>query len=175
MRKVGHMHNFYANLLNKNVAFGSGETKKEDLISGPATTEVPDQRPGGSPGSQGDDEVVVDKEKQQAELVATAAKAGVHLDKYDLLRMEAERALKARGGMGTKSGPTADLQAISKDPALEDKSKVHESNRDMVPAVEKTAGEEAAVETLPTGKRRNDDSSVQSARERYLARKKVHS
>ena len=182
------MHNFYANLLNKNVAFGTADAKTDALSGeGPPPEASDRQEPSGAapPGVA----APVDKEKQQAQLVAAAAKAGVNLDKYDLLRMEAERALGARGGAGGTSsaavvGPAADSAVAEVSPsALDDgKDRGRAENSGAVlghavaaPSSAEAESEAAAAAALPALKRRNDDSSVQSARERYLARKKLNS
>ncbi len=152
VRKVGHMGNFYANLLNKNVAFGgsaAADPKKNDVSS----SEGPS---GGGPSEA----------LSEAELTAIAAKAGVHLDKYDLLRLEAERALKS--GRGQKA--VAATEAAKEDKGMEPPGP--DAGDGEVPAEWPAAPHSAEAAATLAAKRRNDDTAVMSAKERYLARKK---
>ena len=180
------MHNFYNNLLQNNVAFGTAGAPKA-AEAGEKSAGDEDRKPTGAAegtSGSGDDEEddKAKREKKQAELVAIAAKAGVHLDKYDLLRMEAERALKERargGGMGTlaalEPGGTGDGgtgltgDGVGGASAAAEASQSPKAEEKPATAAAETA---AAAAQLAAGKRRNDESAIMSARERYLARRK---
>lgn len=122
MRKIGHMGNFYANLLSGNVAFGTSKDvppKHKDDQEGagaePAargSSEGPDsqgasKRGGSEPPRSPEQATDADDE---AALAAAAAKAGLNLDKYDLMRLQAEKAMRQRtaAGQGTERSQALD-------------------------------------------------------------------
>lgn len=87
MRKVGHMGNFYANLLTKNVALGKGPAKPKEEEEA---------------GAQKLQQAQKEKDEEEARLAAAAKEAllqkqkGPVLDKYERARQEAEVALRQR-------------------------------------------------------------------------------
>jgi coiled-coil domain-containing protein 55 len=156
VRNLGHMANFYANL-NKNVAYGNSSSSAPQAAAG-APSDVPasisDQRPSEDPA--------------RPTLMEAAKKVGI-VDKYELIRLEAERAMKEQ--KERKAGEKEELHQHRRadreedaDPKAAEEAKQQDAKY-QPPASEPNAG---AV------KRRNDDTSVQSARDRYLARKKQH-
>ncbi|GIL53780.1 hypothetical protein Vafri_9358 [Volvox africanus] len=208
VRKVGHMGNFYANLLTKNVAYGAA-TSQEDSTKEkePAATSAGEFNVAASPSGAG-----------------PSAKALAQLDRYDMLRLEAERALRERklaqehhgqqrqlhqeekGEREEESGPESvprreeqDACSAGEAPGVRRSRQDEEETlgRDRVDVRPSSSSREAAetldkakrlgavvgevgaagASEMATGspgagaKRRNNDMAVQSARERYLARK----
>ncbi|GFR52864.1 hypothetical protein Agub_g15492, partial [Astrephomene gubernaculifera] len=118
VRKVGHMGNFYANLLTKNVAFGAAkpgssdssqpqqEQQQEQGAAGAGTAGGEDVRraasaeregaaaEGGRGGAGGTP--TAERERSASPSAAPSAKVLAQLDRYDLLRLEAERALREK-------------------------------------------------------------------------------
>ena len=154
------MAHFYSNL-NKNVAFGhSGRQAELTAVSQPeASTSLPRVEAEG----QG---LNMDREG----LMAAAKKVGI-VDKYELLRLEAERAMRAQGSGGERRGERRGEQ--------DEEQRVHDEGRaTRLQGPEPSAApiEPVAAQELNSAsaavKRRNDETSVQSAKERYLARSK---
>lgn len=108
-----------------------------------------------------------------------AAKAGVTLDKYEIMRMEAEKARRWRAEKDDAAGGDEEKghqppreaggdEGVHLGTSTDDGGGDGASNGRDVPA-----GDSDKPAVAPAaGKRRNDDSAVLSARERYLARKK---
>ncbi|KAG2482546.1 hypothetical protein HYH03_018537 [Edaphochlamys debaryana] len=218
VRKVGHMGNFYANLLTKNVAYGTAKTEEGEKPPSQERDDEAEERggrgsrsPGPGPGSK---EAAKDRSASPAadDAPGPSAKVLSQLDRYDILRLEAEKALRAKKGreqeQGARSGsedPDAGAggggreeqergpgQGERAGPRREEERKGGRSGS-ALPTEDAARGAQAegraapaaapgqagaAAEALgaggdagPGGKRRNDDQSVMSARERYLARK----
>ncbi|GLI68262.1 hypothetical protein VaNZ11_012617, partial [Volvox africanus] len=107
VRKVGHMGNFYANLLTKNVAYGAA-TPQEDSATEkePAATLACESNGAASPSRAGTKGASMSPPLEGgrgsgaaikgAVTTGPSAKALAQLDRYDMLRLEAERALRER-------------------------------------------------------------------------------
>mmetsp|Transcript_14263 Transcript_14263/g.41560 ORF Transcript_14263/g.41560 Transcript_14263/m.41560 type:complete len:352 (-) Transcript_14263:2205-3260(-) len=163
VRKIGHMGNFYANLLTSNVAMGTGSTKLAATDAG-----VSDKHREGQKNAQEKPEF------SEEQLAKAAARAGVTLDKYEIMRLEAEKARRRRQQQQVTANEQDGGEAV---PITSDVHNAMPSGsgslRNVPGGEEANAAEaDAPVVALAAGKRRNDDTSVQSARERYLARKK---
>lgn len=156
MRKIGHMGNFYANLLTKNVAMGTAKTE----AAKPKAEEAVEKQV--APG-------------QDQPPAAKPAPKGPPLDKYEQMRVEAERARREAGGAATKAldaeqgGGELGQQGAGDAAGGEAQGGHTEGESAQTEAKEVLIPEQAAP---AAGKRRNDDESIMSARERYLARKK---
>lgn len=156
VRNIGHMGNFYANL-TRNVAFGNSMPAPKAAGESSSLTDGPSAVISDRLAGNGD----------RPTLMEAAKKVGI-VDKYELMRLEAERAVKAQKGA-----------FVLEKEAQEKVEQLPRVAEDANPKVEATsAGQEATigdpVAQEPNAgalKRRNDDGSVQSARERYLARK----
>jgi len=185
VRKVGHMGNFYANLLTKNVALGTAAPppKPKEAETSPAQAQA---------GAEAQDE--------EQRLAAAAAAAlqqkkqqqrGPPPDKYEQARREAELALRqqqdagaerARGQDKSAAGPASLGRGEEGQPASVPPSTSLPVQEATVQSPAASGGAEAAAgggeraapgAAAPVGgKRRNDDAAVMGAKERYLARKK---
>ncbi|GIM15521.1 hypothetical protein Vretimale_18292 [Volvox reticuliferus] len=234
VRKVGHMGNFYANLLTKNVAYGAAKpqediTKDKEPVATSASECNSFARPSraGTKGSSaspppesggGSDAAV-----KGATTTGPSAKVLAQLDRYDMLRLEAEKVLRERKLVQEHHGQQEQRHEEQKGKREEDPDpesaprrgeqdarsaceppEVRRSRQDAketlgqgcddirpsssgngIETPDESKGLVAADEVVgaagfpkmageapgPGGKRRNDDMAVQSARERYLARK----
>ncbi|KXZ48345.1 hypothetical protein GPECTOR_28g752 [Gonium pectorale] len=229
VRRVGHLGNFYANLLTKNVAYGTakpgaaeaaaaGDKKqsREGSAEGERAAERgPSSEREGSPaprrgeaGGQGGAREAQERSASPAGGAGPSAKVLAQLDRYNVLRLEAERAMRekrmreqqqgqgqggegaeeARGGSERDAAGGSSRQEGAQQPS--EPSKRVAASAAPRAAGSGTGGTEAAgsgaavepaggVEPTAAGqvaggagaKRRNDESAVLSARERYLARK----
>ncbi|GLC36802.1 hypothetical protein PLESTB_000781500 [Pleodorina starrii] len=239
VRKVGHMGNFYANLLTKNVAYGTAKHEEVDKKKAAAAAGAksvgadedaegqrsdPEALASSSPPAGGGGSSAAAAKGAAAQ--GPSAKALAQLDRYDVLRLEAEKALRSRklaeqqqhglekrqqqgeeggveepgAGPGPRPGGGAQDSEVAEEEAL-GRQRQASDGRDSAPPVSsssirrgtaqrETGGEGQAAEVAATaagapgglagaaptgaavgGKRRNDETAVQSARERYLARK----
>ncbi|KAG1670288.1 hypothetical protein FOA52_003638 [Chlamydomonas sp. UWO 241] len=201
VRSVGHMGNFYANLLTSNVAFGtgdatkaSGSAKAEAAANEEAATKereaaaasTKDAAGGGAKGGAKEEAGESGSESEEAReeeefgeeaLKKAAAKVGVTLDKYELMRLEADKARRRRAERAAAAGADGAAAAEAAgggDTGGSAAAGAAGASGDGGGASGVGAGEEqpAAAAAAAAGKRRNDETTLQSARERYLARKK---
>jgi coiled-coil domain-containing protein 55 len=89
VRKVGHMGNFYANLLTRNVAMGTAPTAPSST-SNPSSTRSPSPAPSAAEGAAGS--------KEHSPLPAKLSRSSQPpvLDKYEQARRDVELALRAK-------------------------------------------------------------------------------
>lgn len=116
VRKVGHMGNFYANLLSKNVAYGgatasaAGAAGAEGGAAGSSRTAEQESAAAAAAAER-------EKDKAAAEKAAQLEK----LDTYERLRLEAElarRAAQAAGVEPSAPGGSAELEGACQDEAV---------------------------------------------------------
>ncbi|KAF5830258.1 coiled-coil domain-containing protein 55-domain containing protein [Dunaliella salina] len=186
VRKVGHMGNFYANLLTKNVALGT---------AAPPTKPKEAEKPLAHPQAGAE---VQDEEQRLAAAAATALQQkrqqqqhrGPPLDKYEQARRDAELALRQQRDGGAEpaeeestaglasSGQREERQPASVPPSIplpaQGAAAQHPAGatEGAGVAAEGAAGAGTGAAVPVGGKRRNDDAAVMGAKERYLARKK---
>ncbi|KAG2427194.1 hypothetical protein HXX76_010912 [Chlamydomonas incerta] len=207
VRKVGHLGNFYANLLTKNVAYGGkGEDQDRDKERDKARrsgSPSPGPGPGGDDGEDGERGGGARGDPRSQDRSASpsaAAPGGAHkvlagLDAYDRLRLEAERRRREGSGqpLGEEAGEAGQARGEGEDEGAARRREEavsgagagagagagrEGSGAEQRPGPDgggsggaEQPGGGAGAGAGAVGKRRNDDSSVQSARERYLARK----
>lgn len=199
VRKVGHMGNFYKNLMKANVAFGGSS----DTAGGTSTTAATAGENGEEEGRGGEEESHVEGESprggdQDQATVSKSSSAAADQDDsltpYEKLRQEA---LKARTRLEQQQQQQQQQKqheqegpAATSTPGRPQQEGIGTASRNAVgdgaeasgrvtgsTAHDTAAGQSTGLSTDAAAaagpvKRRNDDSSVSAARERYLARKR---